>query len=527
MAFRVKLLKDLCGKPVWGCLHLEHYFASHTPEEANELISQVFRAGGTGCKHWLIDWFGITGWDQFGSRSRFEEIMNCLKHAGAMRALRFPEPDAAILFSNDSEYTRRWGDRYPNPGSEAAFTFLGPRARGWFQFVSDCQIEDRKIDLAKYRAVYVPWAPYASDGVANALAAYARRGGLLVVGDTDTLRSRLDGTRRPWRREVLGVECGEPGDAPAGAWQAASEALEGLGADAKLAPLRTRYTPIKPGEDAKPLLTFGDGSPAAMVRRLGKGRVVAFAQSPFTFPPTRDPGWQRFFAALHRSAGGKVGHDIWRFRFPLSQRAHELAYGDPFPGCPKGSICLTGNCARWRLDAPVHGPNAKPVGTIRYSRAPDGLPESRPGSSVPVAQSDLTDRIPSLSAKPLHHLKFKGSPMERERQTRAALAEWAVSYVSREAVDIDLDFGRKVRVTQVALFLGGEAPAVEVFRLEEAGAASLIAGVSRQGVLDDEVRPVRIDLPSVPLQRLRIRLGDRVEREMYVSELEVWGRDAK
>ena len=441
--------------------------------------------------------------------------MNCLDHLGSMRKLRFPAADSAIFFSNDSEYTRRWAGREPNQGYEAAFTFIGPRARGWFRFVSDCQIEDHRVDLTTFRIIYVPWAPYASDAVAKALNEYASNGGTVVYGDQSTMAHKPDGTPR-----------GEP-TAPPGPWRMGEVALRSLDRGLTLAPLRTDYRAIAAGDDGDVLLTYADGAPAAVRWRRGRGRVVAFAQSPFTYGTTRDRGWQRFFAALHRSAGAKLGHDIWRFRFPRSARAQAIAYGDPFPERPQGTVCLTGNCARWRLDAPVLGPNAKPVGWVRYSRPPDGLGESAGGDTVAFAKSDLMDRVPSLHAKPIHHLRFQGTRAEREAQRRQASGEWVLSFASKDAVHIDLDFGRPVEVSQVALWLGGETPALALSRVGRDGTVTRLAGCDEPRVLEDEVLAVRLNVAPATVTRLRIGFGPRRERELVVAELEVWGQEAQ
>ena len=70
---------------------------------------------------------------------------------------------------------------------------------------------------------------------------------------------------------------------------------------------------------------FRDGAPAAILRSVGAGRVLAFASE--TMAPSaaaRPADLARFAGTVHRWAGGTTGHPAWTYVIP----------GDPEPARP-------------------------------------------------------------------------------------------------------------------------------------------------------------------------------------------------
>ena len=74
---------------------------------------------------------------------------------------------------------------------------------------------------------------------------------------------------------------------------------------------------------ARVLARFIDGAPAALVRAVGAGRVVAFAADPMSPSVLDDPlDLVPLVRALHAWSGGTLDHPAWAYRLP----------GDPDPG---------------------------------------------------------------------------------------------------------------------------------------------------------------------------------------------------
>jgi hypothetical protein len=59
---------------------------------------------------------------------------------------------------------------------------------------------------------------------------------------------------------------------------------------------------------------YPDGSPAIIIRNLGKGRVIAFAANPFAPQVAVDASlWPAAFKGLQQTLGCKVDQPVWHF----------------------------------------------------------------------------------------------------------------------------------------------------------------------------------------------------------------------
>ena len=153
-----------------------------------------------------------------------------------------------------------------------------------------------------------------------------RAGGVLVCGDVEAFGSDLEGNDTSKTRErILGVQV-------MGAKKADQILLTpDFGDSAKSAtelPLfqmdlwdeqslgRAREIRLT-DKNEKVIGTYPDGSPAIVVHRLGKGKVVTFAANPFVPDVTVDKTeWPMVFKSLQKGFGCKVDRPIWRFALP-------------------------------------------------------------------------------------------------------------------------------------------------------------------------------------------------------------------
>ena len=367
-----KLVKDISGTAeFWPCPHIEHYPANFTLDECLELVSQVFRNGGTGLHFYLDDTIGVRKIKEkphliseyFGAPDRWQLEMALVKESGRMKKLKFPKPDFAVLYSCDSYASQP--DLAPTAEAECCYTFVGPVARSWFTFIDDNQIERGK-DLSAYKAIYLPLAKYQRKSVVETLARYVRNGGVLICGDPEVFSFDRDGSSlAALREDLFGVKPGEPIKQTA------------VVVDGKTLPTRDVGYAVAASPDVEVLGRFSDGKPAILSRKVGKGRAIYFAVNPFRLENLADEPWKAFFKTFQTQLGLKTGHDIWRFRFPKSLIQT--------PPAPEGK-CLTNNHI---LLARLPGERfVQP----RYARDVSLLPRSRPGCRRRVGRDSVFAR---------------------------------------------------------------------------------------------------------------------------------------
>ena len=189
--------------------------------------------------------------------------------------------------------------------------------------------------------VYLPLAKYMTPAAAKSIEDYVRDGGVLVCGDAEAFGSDLAGNDTSATRErILGIKTlgpkskgvhSEGGKAGSGAempdrivlksacWglpAGASLRLFNLKVDDQVTPGHAREIALADAK-AEILGTYPDGSPAIVLHKLGKGRVITFAANPFAPQVTVDKSaWPEAIKGLQQSLGCKVDQPIWRFALP-------------------------------------------------------------------------------------------------------------------------------------------------------------------------------------------------------------------
>ncbi len=505
VAFGTKLMGDVSGIPVMAGPHIEHYFLSLNEHEVNEVLSSAFRVGAGGIKLWLCDWFGKTMTDCYGAPKRFHEIINCVRHLSTMRKLRFPEPDTAILFSNFTRFGRfSWRDGGDGTEYESLFTVLGPRARSWFRFLSD-QTLPAVGDLSKYKVIYVPDARFQDQAVVDALVAYARAGGVLVLESPDAFRFDLDGTERSdFCREWTGIERQAPRPNPGAFAIAPHQDFAGLSALTSPIPSFLKNIPqvAITSANATALAAYPDGGPAVVLNRLGQGRIITFAVNPFTQDLYGNAAWWNFFRALQTDLGCAVDHDLWRFRFPMATTPAPAPW-------PVDLACLTGNAFAWEYDAVQEGPNLRLPFTVAYSTAPDLLPD---------ANRNLFNRGFSLHQKPV---------AASRKQPYAGLEPYAVAWQNLEPMTVTITFDRDVTLALLKLWAHGDIPDLELEIQNQQGEWTTLAryDAAKTEIGELDVREITLSAQTPTTTRAcRLSFAAR-QRDLYLAEIELWGKN--
>ena len=495
IGFGVKIMGDLAETPVRGGPHVEHYFMSLNAEETNEVLSEVFRAGGTSLALWLVDWFGKTYTDYYGAPERFAEIRHILLEIGKMRKLRFPEPDTAIFFSNVTRFAENWWFvKSPDPNAreyEAAFTVLGPRTGSWFRFVSDVQITEQDHKLDSYKTVYVPSARFQDEAAVNRLKEYAARGGTLIFGSPDMLELSDDGSKRPGlKKELMGLEVSGKDMQTAGLQFG----------DLNIAASGNPVWKMQPVGNAEVIARFGSGEPAVISHPYGRGRVITFASNPFSFSLLTDKNAWRMFRSLQTRAGCRVDQPVWRFRFPRPA-------SKPRSPWPDDLVCVTGNACAWELESIVDGPNRLCPFTASYSLAPDLVPDDQKNCGA------LFNRRKALDA-PLPGRRGKTSDW---------LPGWAAAWKNRSPFVIRLEFQKDIGPGEVRLWCHGDIPSIELYSLS--GGQRIKEGTASipENAEDVDVREIVIPFRGKAAV-FELEFGERSKGDLHIGEMEFWRR---
>jgi hypothetical protein len=324
--FGAKLLSDLTGKRtriVIQAFDYSHY--KPTPGDLWTWTAQALRAGATD-----ISFFASDN-PRFTNRRLYDAM---LAIARTMRGARLPappsDPEQLVVYATASEGqaqpARLGGVRYRTSGDALYTTYalLGELGGGAFSFDADTRLEAEPARLARARALWLPRGDTLDAGFAQAVAAWVRAGGTLIVTDPDAFgRTPSGASLAPVRDELIGAPLGprrtgtvlqvDPGALAAGTPD-----------DLLTVPL---VTPGARGFAAVPagasvVARFIDGAPAAILRTVGAGRVLAFAADPMAPGVLDDPmDLARLVADIHRWAGGSTVAATWAYRLP----------GDPDP----------------------------------------------------------------------------------------------------------------------------------------------------------------------------------------------------
>lgn len=534
-AFQAKYLKDLSDKKLtYPCLHLENYQASFNAEETVENMSQAFRGGVDSILYFTPDCVADSGinytrFDYYGDIERWQAVLHVFGIIKNMNRLKFPEADTAIFVSTDTEMSKVvnfssqvYFERFHQP----LFTVLGPRIGSWFDFIEDNQIEDGKIDPAKYKIIYIPNAKYERAIVTEKLIEYVKKGGLLVVFDPETFRYDVNGDDRindlsGW----YGISYGRPGNIEKSklVFKDRAPGKEGiirklirkfmlkyikLEKDIELgkgiegggiAAANLTGIEVKP-EKATVIAMFEDGQPAIVQNKLGKGRILLFTHNPAV--TLESAQWDKLIKNLQVSAGCSIGEKIWRFKFPLS----------PYKRPVETLKCLTGNYFEWILNEAKDLYNAEIDGYYTYSAPPDQIRENMEGN-IPFKKGKLLNRKETA---------VKVSVCAGPEEKRTKISDWVVSWKDISPVSITFTFAKAVTPRRVRIFYEGELPDYKVL-LSDDNKTFHEAGMFKGNTSDPlDVLCSKAEFDGKSCTSVRLDLGKR-SAELIISEIDIWG----
>jgi len=493
IGFLTKLVKDISGvEEVWICPHPEHYASSFTPEEVIDIISQVFRNGGTGLHYYLQDVIGLRNkkgymhYEYYGAPERWQIEMELVKEISKMKKLKFPEPDFAILYSCDSYGSQPPG--FETYEIEFAYTFLGPITRSWFVFIDDNQIYRKNIDLSKFKVIYIPFGKYERIEVVEELKNYVKNGGILISGDPEIFSFDVFGNKIDnYRKELFGVELKEE-----------TTQTEIRYKDKILPVFSPSYNIL--ASEKEVIGKFSDGKFAIVEHPYGKGKTIYFATNPFNLKGITREEWKEFFKEFQKYLGLKTEYDIWRFRFPNSLIKR--------PEIPKGK-CLTNNYIFWCGDEPIDVCNIDTNGIYYYSLRPDKINDIE-GNEISFTSGKLTNRK-------------KAPDAGNVEMGIGKIEDWIVSWEKTEPFDIIFDFKKDYKINMVKIFYSGQIPDLIIFSSKDGENWKNLNINSKKEPSTEDVMEKVFSFSSEPFRYLKIHFGERDKGSSFIiSEIEVW-----
>jgi hypothetical protein len=318
--FGAKLLSDLSGRDARVVVQAFPY-AGFTPGIADieTWSSQALRAGAT-----HLSFFALNN-PRFTRPALYDGMLGL---AARLKGSALPEkpvdPSTVVVYSLMSEGqgqpSKRGDARYRTSG-DALYTthaMLGELNAAPFRFDTDERLLAQRERLAQAKIAWLPRGDTLRRPFAEALRDWVAAGGFLVVTDPTAF------TRTPDNGDLSDIGAaltgGRLGRAGGGMLLMGAGAL-GPGQPARLStiPVDDRRSWVFAGvpADATVVARHLDQSPAAVLRTVGRGRVLSFAADPMTpgsLVESADAG--DVIGIIQRMGGGATGHPAWSWRIP-------------------------------------------------------------------------------------------------------------------------------------------------------------------------------------------------------------------
>lgn len=321
--FGAKLLSDLTGKRTRIIVQAFPY-SGYTPRpgDLDAWAGQALRAGATD-----ISFFGL-GNPRFTNPRLYNGMLSL---ANRLRTATLPDPPTdpstvvvySVMSEGQAQPWRAGDNRYRTSGDAIYTTYasLGELAHGAFSFDSDTRLEASPDRLARARIMWLPRGDTLTRPFADAVLAWVRAGGFLVVTDPNAF------ARTPENADLSDVGAALMGGRRT-TTRGGGVVLVSKGTLAPGLPADLLGVPVDESRswafqdvpaDATVVATHLDGRPAAVLRSVGQGRVLSFAADPMSPSSLVEPmDLVTLVAAIQRIGGGALGNPAWTWRVPGS-----------------------------------------------------------------------------------------------------------------------------------------------------------------------------------------------------------------
>lgn len=308
--FSVKLSHDLASKSAsYATLQCFIYHGGRpNPADIREWTSQALKNGSQ-----TFTWYE-SGPSNVTMPDGHAEMEKLCRELLAMKKLPLPKETRSAILYNDYD---RWG--IEDKAAHAAYTvyaLLGEHVKANFRFVSPTGLANGLHTLDGISVLYIPRMRYTDPETTRRLMTFVSNGGKLVVFDPTIWSWNIDGTPVPERSQLTGKLISRT--APANPLRYGKATLP----VATTMNLRRESGTVCAYDFAEPesntIVTYPDGKPAAVERKLGKGTVLFFAVQPFggSDAALAPEGWLPFLQDLCKQVGEKTNLPFWDFVLP-------------------------------------------------------------------------------------------------------------------------------------------------------------------------------------------------------------------
>ncbi len=501
--FITKHIADLSGvSEIWPCPHVEEYAGSFTPEETVGLLSQMVQNGATGMTMAPVDAIGMSEKkktlhdEEFGAPDRWKTVLNVIDELRQTKKPIYPKADHALLYSTDTIAT------YPmyetNEELPMGYTLLGPSTRGWFDFISDYQIERKEKNLNHYKAIYIATAKYQNEKTVRELMKYVEEGGTLVSLDPEVFSFFSSGdSSADLREKLFGIEVlGSDSHSSRIQWGEIKDLVQG-GTPQKIKIKNEKVTVIG---------SFEDGTPAIVSNTYGKGKAIYFASSPCFSRCVNHTGWRTALKKFQISLGIQIDQKIWRYQLPMNLAAK-------LPS--RKNNCLTNNYVEWRQMNPIPIGNIDTKGTYQYEIAPDAVADiSAVNTEIPFEKGKLTNRRAAANAGNVDYGIGK-------------IEDWIVTYDKELKGVITYNLQKPYQIEGVSVTFSGILPSLKVM-LSDDGKNWREVGTYHEKKAKEtsplDVRCFEITWKKSKAQYMKLDLGVRELGEtLSLAEIDIFG----
>ena len=337
--FGAKLMSDLTGKEVRVIVQaFPHARYAPRPRDLYPWTAQALRAGATHISFFASDNPRVVAPKRYAAT---------LDIAAKLRGTALPEKpedrQRLVLYATASEGQgqpwRSGNKRHRTSGDElyTAYSLLGEMGNGAFSFESDSRLLREPQRLARAKTIWLPRAETLDRTLATQLLAWVRAGGRLIVTDPEAFtrspngRSLADirrpligsrlGSKRPGRTLLIEENALAP-SVPAQSYELPIEAPEARA-----------FSGVPTG--AAVVARFVDDAPAALLRQVGAGQVLAFS-SELMRPEMLDEPLDlvAFARDLHAWSGGILDHPAWSYTIPGAPQSARLPWEGAWQPAP-------------------------------------------------------------------------------------------------------------------------------------------------------------------------------------------------
>jgi Beta-galactosidase trimerisation domain/Carbohydrate family 9 binding domain-like len=490
--FTSKMVKDLSGVNRLSVVPhgaIDAYPSGpSTLEEAREIYSQALRGGSDGFHYWpsslsgrsmaLIN--GISVSESYPMLWRYMlEVTSMLQKTPP---IKFPKADSAIFVSDEALKCDSSGYKRFLP----AFSLIGSSAQAWFKFISDTMLEQGRAKLDNYKIIYLPFIKYVKEDTIKRLIKYVKNGGTLICGDPKAFSNSIDSSSlKHYREKLFGVK---------GVILQKDLSIKECSIDKFKLPVSGELYSLQTDRKAKVIGTYNNGNAAVVENRIGKGKALYFGFVPFKRTAAVNNKWKKFFKEMHVAAGGKVNHNIWRFKLPEPKTKPAVH--------PKGK-CLTGNYAYWFRHQLFDGVifNLKTNGTCSINR----------GGKVKTSnfgKSKLTDRRSIFS--------------RANEFSKGSADKFVETFKLPGHKSITIDLKKKYSLGSLILYFAGNMPEIKISVSNDKQLWNIVGCIPAAETVPLEVKEAKFNFSDANNRYIKLDFTMKADKKLIMAEYELW-----